>query len=449
MSLDVYKLEKPDLEGVNRNRVFGLLDGKFLEIMAVIEKTMSPVYLYWDKVKYRVMPEGVTKKEFWYLTKFIRKSRSVPTFINDEHGEKFSWVKLDRFDRFLHRVDMEAGGNLFIPGDRLSTLGSHKEHYIARGILEEAIASSQLEGAHTTRKAAKKMILEKRKPRTKDEQMILNNYLVMQKIQEDYKDAKLTRDLVLEIHRMLTEKTDVDEEEVGRFRTDDDDVVVGDDEKIGHIPPKEEVMHKELDRLLAIANDEEDEPRFLHPIIKAILLHFWIGYLHPFADGNGRFARAIFYWYLLKHDYWAMMYLPISVMIKKSPIQYSFAYIYSEQDNLDVTYFVDYHLRKIEQAIEDFQKYLKKKYLENRRVTEKLASDTNINDRQKFLLIYLAKHPDERITIGSHEMHNDIHKLTARKDLYELVEWGFLKLNKSKGHFVFFTPTKKTSALSR
>jgi len=56
-------------------------------------------------------------------------------------------------------------------------------------------------------------------------------------------------------------------------------------------------------KLIEFANDENITTGFIHPVIKAILLHFWIGYLHPFCDGNGRTARALFYWYLLKNDY--------------------------------------------------------------------------------------------------------------------------------------------------
>ena len=68
---------------------------------------------------------------------------------------------------------------------------------------------------------------------------------------------------------------------------------------IYHIPPKENFLKEQMVDFIKYANDEGDEG-FMHPILKAILIHFWIGYLHPFYDGNGRIARALFYWYLLK-----------------------------------------------------------------------------------------------------------------------------------------------------
>ena len=113
-------------------------------------------------------------------------------------------------------------------------------------------------------------------------------------------------------------------------------------------------------------NDNLEDPYFVHPLIKAILLHFWLGYLHPFTDGNGRFARTIFYWYLLRHKYWAVSYLPVSRVIRNAPAQYRDAYVYSEQDDRDATYFVDYNLHKIMQAKREFEDYALRKQAENR-----------------------------------------------------------------------------------
>ncbi len=116
-----------------------------------------------------------------------------------------------------------------------------------------------------------------------------------------------------------------------------------------------------MEKLIQFSNDEPENATFIHPVIKAIIIHFWIGYLHPFTDGNGRLARLLFYWYLIKEGYWAFVYLPISKAIKLSPKQYSMAYIYSEQDDNDMTYFIDYNIKKIKLAVREFKKYLEKK----------------------------------------------------------------------------------------
>ena len=68
-------------------------------------------------------------------------------------------------------------------------------------------------------------------------------------------------------------------------------------EKIYHQPPGHKELPKLMEKICDFANSEDDE--FVHPIIKGIMLHFLIGYIHPFEDGIGRTARALFYWYVL------------------------------------------------------------------------------------------------------------------------------------------------------
>ncbi|MGH9879658.1 MAG: Fic family protein, partial [Nitrososphaerales archaeon] len=178
----------------------------------------------------------------------------------------------------------------------------------------------------------------------------------------------------------------------------------------------------------------------------AIILHFWIGYLHPFTDGNGRLARLIFYWYLLKNEYWAFAYLPLSKVIKKSPAQYRDAYVYSEQDDNDLTYFIDYNVRKILQAKRDFEQYVKRIEIENKKMFKAARLKYNLNDRQIQVLRYLHKNPSATTSIKTHANINDVIRITARKDLEELERLGFLASRKI-GRERPFSATRKTSEL--
>ncbi len=51
---------------------------------------------------------------------------------------------------------------------------------------------------------------------------------------------------------------------------------------------------------------------FIHPVIRAILLHFMLAYDHPFVDGTGRTARALFYWSMAHQGYWLMDFISIT-----------------------------------------------------------------------------------------------------------------------------------------
>lgn len=441
-----YYLDKPDFSKIDRNKVFEQLEKDPRKYGEIYEKSNEPKYIYWDEFRYKFLDDTLSTEEQWFWVRQLRNVTANEIAIKAEDGKFFKWIRLSSTDEFLHKIDMLAGGQLFPHSDLLSI--SNRQTFINRGVIEEAIASSQLEGAHTTRKAARKMLIENKKPRNESEQMILNNYKTINAIEKEFKSKPLTKELLFEIHNMLTVGT-LKRENQNRFRKDKDNIVVqgqiGTEEYTTHNPPKGTFLNSEVERFISYANDENDE-KFTHPIIKAIFLHFWIGYLHPFVDGNGRLARALFYWYLLRKDYWIFMYLPISTVIKEAPVQYAMAYIYVEQDNNDITYFYDFHIRKILQALKEFKEYIEEKIQENKEVTRIISQNLPLNDRQKQLIHYFLSDQDASTSITSHATINSIARQTAARDLKELEASGLIT-HRREGKFIKFYPDKKLNKL--
>ena len=87
-----------------------------------------------------------------------------------------------------------------------------------------------------------------------------------------------------------------------------------------------------------------------HHHIRAIILHFWLAYGHPFVDGNGRTARALFYWAMLHEGYWLFEFISISNILRKAPAQYGLSFLYSETDDNDLTYFIVAQTKVIRRA---------------------------------------------------------------------------------------------------
>lgn len=434
--MEYFHISQPDKSRIDFSTLFERYQECQDEMRDYINKITSPIYLPWEKARFITPPSTLTSEEAWYIGREVRTINGDILPIRNEQERHFVWTRLAYTDHYLHDFDMHIGGHqIFVNKVRLTA--SENQTYLARSVIEEAIASSQLEGASVTRKDAKAMIAENRLPRDKDEWMIYNNYQMMLKITDVYKDVPMSKELLLEMHRLLTNNT-MPESDIGRWRLDEDKVTLGPEMSpiITYTPPSHTFLMRELPRLIAFANDD-DHRQFMHPIIKAIALHFWVGYLHPFVDGNGRIARALFYWYLLKKDYWLATYIPISTVIKRAPIQYSDAYVYSEQDNLDFTYFFDYHMRKIKTALEEFLAFVEKQKKENEMINKLLDSKARLNERQKQIMHYLTSNQQHHVSITSHSSLNNVSTQTARRDLLELQKLG-LVFSLRNGKYVYY-----------
>ena len=287
------------------------------------------------------------------------------------------------------------------------------------------------------------MIRQGRKPKDKNEQMIYNNYLAMRFIQEMIGE-KLTPSIVFELHRILTDMTLNDPKKAGVLRTDDDDIHVIDraTSNILHTPPKAEELEARMKLMCDFANMEDNPDYFMHPVIKAILLHFILAYDHPFIDGNGRTARALFYWLMISKGYWLTEFISISRKIKAAPAQYEKAFLYTETDDEDVTYFIIHQLDTIRQAIDDLHVYLEKKtkLIEKANESLKKAKNWKLNFRQLALLRHALKHPRFVYTIKEHKNSHGINPQTARKDLMQMADKKLLVKLKHGKSFVFLSP---------
>ena len=316
-----------------------------------------------------------------------------------------------------------------------------RDTYLINSLIEESITSSQLEGASTTRKIAKEMLRAKRKPRDNSEKMIFNNYNAMEFIRE-IAHEDLTLDIICRLHKILTEGTLENVQAEGCFRGKDD-IIVGDafdPTVILHEPPLAKELPKRIKNLCDFANSKSDAT-FLHPVLKAVLLHFFLAYDHPFEDGNGRTARALFYWSMLRQNYWAMEYVSISRILKNAPAKYKRSYLYTETDDNDVTYFIMYQLEVIVRSINELFDYFKKKAQEIKEVVSIIRKSPELqkilNYRQIALLNRALKKPNSIYFVGSHRGAHNVTYDTARTDLLKLVDLGLLEKTKIGKAFAF------------
>ena len=384
-------------------------------------------YLHWDKLRRLEPPGGLSVEQWWLQIKGARADQLRRLPLTDPGGAAFSYGLLDTMHRQLHYIDQRCSGEVAM--DEVVTSERRAgRRFLVNSLMEEAIRSSQLEGATTSRQAAKEMLRSGREPKDRSERMIANNYLALQ-FMRDEMGAELSPTAILELHRILTEGTLDDPEAAGRMQRPGESRVAVFDRDDGqpiHRPPPAEQLPARLAKLCEFANEADDDEPFVHPVIRAVLLHFWLAYDHPFEDGNGRTARILFFWLMRVRGYWLAEYLPISRFIRKAPARYARAFVETETDEGDATYFLIHQLDVIGKAIDDLHLYLQRKTAEVRDVERLLGGAAYLNGRQLALLTDAVRNPEASYSFDSHAKSHRVSHETARSDLRVLEQRGLL-----------------------
>lgn len=406
---------------------------RLTRILATRQQLDDSRYLHWDQLRHRPAPEPLDHEEWWTALKLVRSASYRELPFRDRHGRPFVLGTCDRALELLHGIDT-ALGDASASAYPIATRET-RDRYLVSSLMEEAITSSQMEGASTTRQVAAAMLRSGQAPADASQRMIFNNYHAMEFVRK-HADTALTPSMALELHRILTRDT-LEDTDAGRLQNEDETRVTVISHLGGtllHDPPAAAELPTRLRLLCEFANGKAPYRGFMHPIIRAILLHFMLAYDHPFVDGNGRTARALFYWGMLHQGYRLAEFLSISRIIRKAHAQYRDAFLHTETDDNDTTYFVLHQLGVIDRAIRDLHTYLARKQDEMRQVESLMRDSRNFNHRQRALLAHALRHPGFVYTFESHGNSHNVVLATARTDLLGLLESGLLEEIAKRGH---------------
>ena len=381
-----------------------------------LAKEYNGRYLHWSDLEYRdVGPDS--REVLWALMKILREGTVRTIDLNDL---VIRYNITDNVQRILHNLDIRLSSGL-LSGDRFDE--RRRRMLVMGSVMEESIASSQLEGASTDTEAAKRMLRENRAPKDKSELMIVNNYNAMRFVTEHSGD-ELSPDLIREIHSIISRGTLDDAGYEGRFR-DDNSIAVRDafSGETYHVPPD---FRRVPDLIQALCGFANDDSVFVHPIVKGIVLHFGLAYIHPFMDGNGRVSRSLFYWYMLRSGYASAEYLSISKVLKDHRGRYGNAYLLSETDGNDITYFINHNLDVISEAVGVFLRYIRRKTEEDAKTLEDpRMSGLSIRQREVLSDLTNSTEPIDVYELAAKHM---IHPASIRRDIQKLDELGMVRL---------------------
>ncbi len=223
--------------------------------------------------------------------------------------------------------------------------------YGTRALEEEIIATSAIEQIDFSRDSVCS-ILKGLAPKTEEEDRIYGLKKGFEFISQ--KEHKITEENLYSLYQMA----------VGNYLPDEESLLPGQyyrhapvyvmSSKVEHSGIPHEKLSDYMQALITFANTKDN----LNDLLKAAILHFYLSYVHPYFDGNGRMARLVHMWYLIQQGYESTLFVPLSGLIEKSRKKYYDAYTLTEDNrayagSLDLTPFLLYIIQNVYDKMKD------------------------------------------------------------------------------------------------
>jgi len=401
----------------------------FSDALRKLISDLNNNYVHWDKFKDMLLPVDGSREDIWQqVTSEREQGFTRALFISDT---KIKWWLSNAMEAQLHKLDIGLAGGR---GMEALLESKHVHRHKTSALLDESIASAQLAGAIVSKKAAREMLLKKRSPQNVNEQICINIYRSLQ-LAFSKKEAPLTEALLLQLHQALTKDT-IKLKGIGQYRTNNKVDASSIEASHSYKPVDAGQIPRLMETVFALYN-EEAEPFFIHPLVKACILHYLVVTIRPFKDANGRIARLLAQMYLLKKEYWVAAFISPSNVISKFKPQYHKSIVQSQTDGNNTGYFIQFYIQSMQMAYKSLRDFVL-------RITrEKTQTGVNklpgYNERQTAVLQWLKEDGEKVVTIRELRSVYGVSKETARTDLTALVSKGWIKyyhINKKTYAFV-------------
>lgn len=363
-------------------------------------------YLTREEIAYR-LPVSLPISEFWPIIDKARRDNSIELPLKTQNGEHFRFVMNKSITKQCNTVASIAR--------KSHLLDALPPEIMEDATIDEAVWSSVIEGAFTSRAEAAKIIRQDKVPVNKSEQMIKNNYRAMLYVLEHLEEPISAKTLT-DIAKIVTENAS--DEQVTGFRTVP--VYVTGRDGIVYTPPAAGQVPGMMDDLLDFIQSSE-----LHPLFKACIAHFYFVYIHPFTDGNGRTARALSFMMLMKSGYDFFRFFSVSGIIAEERSRYYKSMRNVEASGDDMTYFIDYYSAMLSRSVEKIEKQLFR-HIYTEQILSKPEIGQKLNDRQMKGARWLLESENGAVTVDAWKKKFKTATETARQDLLLLCDIGIL-----------------------
>lgn len=291
---------------------------------------------------------------------------------------------------------------------------SGMEEDISATMLEEALASAEVEGITIPRDRARRLVRYHQNPVTLAEETVVNNYAAISYMMAHLHEP-LTLPVIEEMARLLTMRRGAPT--LTGYRRENVSVARG--RQVIYNPPD---TYKIPSMMISLEDFIRESP--LHPILRACIAHYYLLYIYPYADGNGRLARLVGAMMLIQGGYGFFRHAALSREVAMDQDAYEKAMTYVEQSAGDVTYFVDVTARMLAESLEVMEHHLSHEVWGKK--TLSAVEKSRLPKRLKKGMAWLINTSKQDVTVEDWRKKHRVSTETARNDLLLLRDYNIL-----------------------
>lgn len=295
---------------------------------ALFAKMLSdPMLVHLKKLKYKYPQANLSEFIALLQDGFYR---SLP--LHDFHGNPVVYLEN------AAQLRLSAAKILLTPQNSAQLYGT-------QAMEREILSTFTIEQIDTSRSSVRR-ILSGYAPTNEREQRIYGMKRGLEFIADP--SNKINEETIYQLYQMVIGAFLPKEDQLlpGQRYRHDHVYIVGD--KLEHTGLPWNKLAGYMEQLVAFIQQDSS----INDLWKAALIHFYLAYLHPYFDGNGRMARLLHLWYLVQQGYSSALFVPLSEYIERSRKKYYDAFSLAEQNArisgvLDVTPFLLYFTEEV------------------------------------------------------------------------------------------------------
>lgn len=389
----------------------------------------------WEEFLDAPLPAGMSASATWALLNELSRDVGVAVPIPDLDGNEY-WYR-----RTFHLSD--AGTAVECASRRESRLyrtmtAAAGRHYTVRSRIEETIAAARLDGLEITEADANAVLRLDRSPQTGAERLVANTFSAMDQL-EGLVESPFSVELFDHLRDLLLDGVRPSELRMSKpgmglvsFDYEDERVAAG--------------AQRQLEYIIAYANDETGD-EYDRPLFRALLLADVFRFYRPMGTVSSQIGRFAARLYELKHDLPVVGLLPISAtkldwekgLIAPPDVTFMPASLWAAQQHSpgDLTIYQTLSAELALLSLRRIERYVTGWERRDEEMREILKKEPLLNQRQRSILARALRVPDAEFNIRYHRRNHNVAYTTARRDLLELAEMGYLTMTQRGKAFIF------------